>query len=182
MLKTVEILCCNRRRSDGWKFPKKVEELLLGVCKQKSVLHLFGGRSSFGTRIDIDPITKPDVIADAWLPPFAPDCFDIVVLDPPYVKFNMQTRHSLLTTATAIAREHVIWFSTIWIDHDCRLKMERAWLVQVGDNCHVRCLQIFRVPTVKRPMPTRFTRGPAIKYNRWLAQPQGLEFPPYATV
>jgi len=50
-----------------------------------SFVHLFGGKADFGVRLDIDAAVKPDVIGDAWLPPFAKDSFDCVVLDPPYV-------------------------------------------------------------------------------------------------
>lgn len=49
-----------------------------------------------------------------------------------------------------------------------------AWMVRVGDNCHVRCLQYFEVLEPKSGPVLAFNRGPAIKYNRWLAQPQGL--------
>ena len=56
------------------------------------------------------------------------------------------------------------------IEEDCR----GAWLVRVGDNCHVRALQYFAVVT--RPgLVKHFQRGPAMKYNRWLAQPNSLQ-------
>jgi hypothetical protein len=55
------------------------------------------------------------------------------------------------------------------------MKPERAWLVRVGRSCVVRALQFFIPPAVKEPVKY-FTRGPAVKYNRWLQQPQGLPF------
>ncbi len=97
----------------GWKFPRAVEKRLIEDCTG-SVLHLFGGRSSFGTRIDIDPVVKPHVLADAWLPPFAAESFDVVVLDPPYVRLNSQEKNALFRAAAFVARERVIWFHTLW--------------------------------------------------------------------
>jgi len=143
----------------------------------KRVCHLFGGRARFGTRIDIDPIVRPDVIADAWLPPFRQDAFDVVILDPPYVSINQQMKQQLLRGAAFIAKERVIWFHTMWIANggSDRLRLDRSWLVRVGDSCAVRCLQVFRVqPGGKRMSRPFFTRGPAIRYNRWLGGQLGL--------
>jgi hypothetical protein len=143
-----------------------------------TVLHLFGGRATFGTRLDIDLYTKPDVVGDAWLPPFAKDSFDVVVLDPPYFRLNQQEKNSLLAAAAWIAKRRVVWFHTVWIASLAPLTLERSWLVRVGDTCFVRCLQYFAVDgTNKRAPKRRFDRGPAMRYNRWLVQPQGLPFP-----
>lgn len=156
----------------GWQFPRGVEKQLLADCTG-SVLHLFSSRSKFGTRIDIDPIVKPDVLADAWLPPFAPQSFDVVILDPPYIRLNSQEKNSLFRAAAEIARVRVVWFHTIWISTPPGLAPEKAWLVRVGDSCHVRCLQYFTIRK-RYGFETHFKRGPAMKYNRWLAQPQAL--------
>jgi hypothetical protein len=175
-----EVLWCpnGRRggRGDGWAFPRGVEKLLRAETEGKSVLHLFGGKAQWGVRLDIDPATRPHVIGDAWLPPFAEASFDVVILDPPYNHINAQMKNALLRGAAFCSREFVVWFSTLWIAGAHGLKLERSWLVRVGDHCYVRGLQVFRV--TKRLTPTRmFTRGPAMKYNRWLMQPQGLPFP-----
>jgi hypothetical protein len=138
-----------------------------------AVLHLFGGRSKFGIRIDVDPVVKPDVLADAWLPPFGPQSFDVVVLDPPYIRLNSQEKNDLFRAAATIARERVVWFHTIWASTPPGLSPEKAWLVRVGDTCHVRCLQYFTIRK-RYGFPKHFRRGPAMKYNRWLAQPGGL--------
>ena len=61
-------------------------------------------RSTFGVRLDVDPATNPDVIGDAWLPPFAKDSFDVVILDPPYVRFNAQVKCALFRAAGWVAR------------------------------------------------------------------------------
>jgi len=171
--------CSNQRqgRSNGWSFPPNVERHLQKLTKGKRVVHLFGGLSRWGVRIDIDPVVRPDVIADAWLPPFVANAFDVVILDPPYIAINQQMKQHLLQAASFIAKESVIWFHTQWIASGTKLSMRRAWLVRVGDSCACRCIQVFQVtrgPKVfHRP---HFTRGPAIKYNRWLVGNQGLPF------
>ena len=160
-------------RRTGWVFPPAVERHLMRDCEGQRVLQLFGGRSRFGLRLDIDPLTEPDVLGDAWLPPFAQDSFDTVIIDPPYVHLNGQMKTSLFRAAAWIARERVIWFNTFWVSASGGLAPESAWLVRVGDSCAVRCLQYFRVVRKLGPV-RRFNRGPAMKYNRWLAQPQSL--------
>ena len=176
----VEILWCTRRtwrrdRHNAWSFPPQVAKRIQEECAGKSVLHPFGGFSEFGLRLDIDPIVCPDVVADAWLPPFGKDAFDVVVLDPPYVALNQQQKLQLLMTAAWMARERVIWFHTMWLDNAGPfMKLDRAWLVRVGRNCAIRCLEIFNVTDRKKEPPRYFRRGPQIRYNRWLAQPRGL--------
>lgn len=178
----VDVLwCANRRGGEnsriGWCFPRKVEKLLQAECAGASVLHPFGGRSKFGVRMDIDPIVRPDVVADAWVPPFGPNSFDIVLLDPPYIRVSAEERTALFRQYVAIARRRIIWFHTMWsaVPADC--STEKTFLVRVGDNCHVRCLQFFAVRASKDLNPVKyFRRGPAMKYNRWLANPQHLPF------
>ena len=169
----VEILWCGNNRGLGWSFPGPVRRRLQEDFAGKSILHLFGGHSSFGTRLDIDPNTVPDVIGDAWLPPFRSQSFDVVVLDPPYFHLNAGTKTALFRAAGYIARETVVWFSTWWASGTGGLKPEKAWLVRVGDQCQIRCLQYFHVTERPGPVP-HFKRGPAMRYNRWLHQPQGL--------
>lgn len=181
----VEVLVCRshkRRGHDGWGFPKDVRDLLIKETEGQSVLHLFGGRAAFGTRLDIDAATQPHVIGDAWVPPFAKDSFDVVIMDPPYIEgfrtmSNQKTR-ALFAAAAWIARRRVVWFHTVWIESPTRCVLEKAYTVVVGRHCHVRCLQFFTVAPshLKVPPVKFFTRGPAIKYNRWLVQPQGLPF------
>jgi hypothetical protein len=177
----VQTIVCGRpprAKANGWSFPKTVEDLLFRELAGKTVLHLFGGMARFGTRLDIDPSTRPDVIGDAWMPPFARSSFDVVVLDPPYVRFSAQMTMALCCQAAFVAREQVIWFSTLWLDHPARLRLNKAFAVVVGRNAVMRCLQFFDVPPNKMEPMRRFSRGPAIKYNRWLHQPQGLAFGP----
>lgn len=175
----VQVLWCGNRRSgrsNGWSFPPRVERHLREFTRGRTVAHLFGGLARFGVRLDVDPVTKPHVIGDAWLPPFRCDAFDVVILDPPYVEINQQMKLALLHAAAYCARQHVIWFHTLWIPGDSTLPLERAWLVRVGDHCSVRCLQVFRTSTVKARPRRFFERGPAIRYNRWLAGELPLPF------
>lgn len=116
----VETIVCSRppkAKANGWSFPKSIEDLLRRELAGKSVLHLFGGMARFGTRLDVDPATRPDVIGDAWMPPFARSSFDVVILDPPYVRFSGQMTMALCCQAAWVAREQVIWFHTLWLDH-----------------------------------------------------------------
>lgn len=174
---STEVLWCSNNRqgmSNGWSFPPAVRRRLLADTAGMSVLHLFGGRSSFGTRIDVDPIVRPDVIGDAWLPPFRKESFDVVILDPPYVTMNAQVKTALFRAAGYIARRRVVWFATQWQAASGGLRAERGWLVRVGDSCQVRCLQYFTIEERRGPV-THFKRGPAMKYNRWLAGSMPLE-------
>ena len=68
----VEVLWCAdsvRNRNHGWSFTHEIREKILKLVGPRTVLHLFGGRADFGTRLDIDPLVRPHVIGDAWLSP-----------------------------------------------------------------------------------------------------------------
>ena len=176
----VEVLWCARGSSsgkDGWAFPRKVRNLLVKECEGLTVIHFFGGKADFGLRLDIDESTNPDFVGDAWLPPFGKDAFDVVILDPPYIgefkTLNNQKVIQLLGQAAYVARQRVIWFHPQWLECPAKMKMEKTWLVRVGRSCTVRALEFFTPPQNKRPI-TYFTRGSAIKYNRWIQQPERL--------
>lgn len=176
----VEVLWCGNLRQGsgkGWSFPPNVEKFLRAECEGKTVLHPFGGRSRFGTRMDIDPFVRPDVLADAWLPPYGKDSFDVVILDPPYIHLNAQVKTALFRQYIWIAKEKLVWFHTIWMSNYGGVSTEKGYLVRVGDNCHVRCLQFFKPKGGKKlPPVNRYTRGPGMIYNRWKAQPEVLPF------
>src|SRR5215471_13669165 len=166
-----------KNRSNGWSFPPHIERQLRELTQGQTVLQLFGGLATWGTKLDIDPLTRPHVIGDAWLPPFVKNAFDVVILDPPYYNsINQQMRASLLRASSYIAREHVIWFHTLWLEPYAGLRLEQSWLVRAGKACAGRCLQVFRSPAEKPTPVPYFTRGPAIKYNRWIVQPERLPF------
>lgn len=72
-------------------FPLHFETKLLreldiarGPGYKYKILHPFGGKAEFGTRVDLKPEVNPDVVADAHNLPFRDNIFDIVILDPPY--------------------------------------------------------------------------------------------------
>lgn len=169
----VGIIFCRNSSRNGWSFHPKIRKKLIADHQGKSILHLFGGASTFGTRLDIDPITQPDVIGDAWLPPFAAKSFDVVILDPPYFHLDAQTKTALFRAAGHIARERVVWWHTVYASGSGGLSIEEAWLVKTGDSCHVRTLQYFRIRERLGPVKY-FVRGPAMKYNRWIAGQQSL--------
>ncbi len=173
-----EVLWCSNTRmrtGNGWRFPRAVERQILAEASGNNVLHLFGGLARFGLRMDIDAAVRPHVIADAWMPPFREASFDVVVIDPPYIRLNSQEKVALFQQAAFVARHKVIWFHTIWMSGSLGLAPVRSWLVRVGDECTVRCLQIFAV--TKRVEPVQqFKRGPAIKYNRWMLGNRLLPF------
>jgi hypothetical protein len=180
-----QVLWCGsnpRCQRDGWAFPRAVRKVIVDECEGMSILHLFGGRADFGTRLDIDPSVRPHVIGDAWLPPFGRDTFDCVVLDPPYVgEFRSMSNdrlRCLFGAAAWIARKRVIWFHTVWVESPARCIREKSWLVRVGRHCQTRCLQFWNVPQGDRKLapPRKWNSGPAMKYNRWIQQPQGLPF------
>jgi hypothetical protein len=64
-----------------WAFPREVEHRLReeSVNLGKSTLHLYGGLATFGSRLDADPKTRPDVIGNALYPPFRCKSFDVVI-------------------------------------------------------------------------------------------------------
>lgn len=174
-----ETLWCSNQRmgsSNRWAFPPNVEKLLRTLTEGRTVLQLFGGIAKWGVRIDIDRDTRPHIIADAWMPPFGRDAFQVVIVDPPYFGINQQMKQTLLRGAAFIAAEHVYWFHTQWVAPDSGMRRERSWLVRVGDSCACRCLIEWRTAERKKAPHLWFTRGPALKYNRWLVGGQGLPF------
>jgi hypothetical protein len=179
-----EILWCpndkNVEKYAGWSFPPAVETKIRDLCGAGSVLHLFGGRAKFGVRLDIDPAVHPHVIGDAWLPPFAMASFDTVILDPPYDHMDREMLGALMASASYVARWQVLWLHQLWAPSQFGLALQQGWMVRIGDNHYVRCLQQFRRTRRVIHPPKRFTRGPAMKYNRWLAGEMPLPFPAIA--
>lgn len=172
------VIYCNGSAggANGWSFPRPIDRRLQRDHSGLSVLHLFGGASKFGIRLDMDPSTKPDVIGDAWLPPFSRDSFDVVILDPPYKQFGRATLIALGRAATWIARKRVVWFSSLSATSMPGCSIEKWWTVITGNECQIRQLAYFTPRPDKMGPVDNFRRGPAFKYNRWLRQPQQLPF------
>jgi hypothetical protein len=172
MRSDIEVIWCSnqrRRRGNGWSFPPNVRKKLQELTAGRRVVHLFGGQARFGRRLDVDPRLSPDVVGDAWLPPFRRDAFDFAILDPPYFRMDTLAKRQLFEAAGWIALEGVIWFHTTWMAGCKPLRYRHGYLVRVGDSCQVRCLQVFAVDGDKRKPDPFFIRGPAVKYNRWLS-------------
>ena len=112
-----------------WAFPESVDEMLRLELAGLSVLHLFGGQAKWGVRLDADPTTRPDVLGNAFFPPFRCGSFDAVVCDPPYKATNGSYRICLVPAA-CLARSRVWWFSTESIGMALHgLKLLRWWIV-----------------------------------------------------
>jgi|SRR3990172_6130989 len=172
----IGVLECSRGpgRRNGWAFPSPVNTFLRERYAGSRVLHLFGGMAKWGTRLDLDPGVRPDVIGDAWLPPFGVGSFDVVILDPPYVRMNVQEEYALLSTAGAIAKVEVCWFHTLWLADKAGMRCREGYTVVIR-NCLMRALQFFR-PVREISFPKHFRRGTAMRYNKWMAGQQSLEF------
>jgi hypothetical protein len=153
--------------ANGWSFPKPIERKLQREFAGLKILQMFGGRATFGLRMDIDPTVEPDLIADAWMPPFAKNTFDVVILDPPYASFGRHFRYTLGVNAAHIARRYVVWFSSFAATSLPGCSIDRWWTVIVGNDSSVRQLAFFRPRADKRDPEKHYMRGPAMKYNRW---------------
>lgn len=174
----IEVLWCPNRKNEvrpGWSFPRIVEMKIRELCDGR-VLHLFGGQAKFGVRLDVDRAIHPDVIGDAWLPPFKGGSFETVILDPPYFALDREQLGAMMMNAAYIASRRVIWLHTLWAPSQFGLSLEKGWLVRVGDNRSVRSLQLFRRNARSVEAPRWFTRGPQQKYNRWLSSNMTLPF------
>lgn len=124
-----------------WAFPKEVEDLLVAETKGESVLHLFGGMASWGTRLDADPQTRPTVLGNAFYPPFGCESFDHVILDPPYDFARDRIRLAMLCAAACVARRRVWWFHEIGCGGSYHgLKIRRWWAVVASSHGHMRFL------------------------------------------
>lgn len=135
-----------------WRWPEEVDELLRSETGGVRVLHLFGGRATWGTKLDIDPLTRPTVRGDAFRPPFACGSFDSVIVDPPYYsRTGQDVWATVLRPAACLARRTVWWFSEDSAGgHHHGLKLNRWWVVLTGDNHRPRLLCEF----LRRRHPT----------------------------
>ncbi|MHA2274254.1 MAG: hypothetical protein ACXAC2_00705 [Candidatus Kariarchaeaceae archaeon] len=66
-------------------FPLHFEKKLIRLLDNpEKILHPFGGRAEYGTRIDLKLDRNVDALGDAHDLPFKSDHFDLVICDPPY--------------------------------------------------------------------------------------------------
>lgn len=133
------IMCRGYRRT--WAFPAEVAELLESETNGATVLHLFGGRALFGLRLDGDRATRPDVVGNAFFPPFRCESFDTVVCDPPYDRASNGLWAQVLVPAACLARRRVWWFSTYSLNARFHgLKILRWWAVMPSRQGELRYL------------------------------------------
>lgn len=72
---------------DGGGYPKGFIEWALaemGCEDASSVLHLCAGSVVTGTRVDVRPEMRPDIVADCRNVPLPDESFDFILADPPY--------------------------------------------------------------------------------------------------
>lgn len=82
-----EIWTLPRPRKPYYKgsFPLHFEIKLIRLLDNpQRIIHLFGGHSEYGIRLDLNESVRPDILADAHFVPLSNDYFDLVICDPPY--------------------------------------------------------------------------------------------------
>jgi hypothetical protein len=111
-----------------WSFPREIERIIMDATGDGSVLHLYGGLARFGTRLDMDPATTPDVVGNALYPPFKCKSFDYVVMDPPYADLKAGVAMNIIIPAACLARKKVFWVHTHWpIRSGLGMRLNRWW-------------------------------------------------------
>ncbi len=131
--KTFQGFLLFRNYKRTWSFPREVERLIMDETCDGTVLQLYGGLAKFGTRIDLDPKTHPDILGNALYPPFRCKSFDYVVVDPPYTDLKAGIAMQIITPAGCIARKKVFWVHTHWpLRSGLGLRLSRWWL---GSQC-----------------------------------------------
>lgn len=160
------IVCRGYKRT--WAFPKEVSDLLKHETAGQSVLQMYGGFADFGTRLDMDPSTRPDILGNALYPPLSCESFDTVIVDPPY-KSEYNFALWVLISPACIARKRVWWFHTHFTPHVNGLKPLRWWAVLPSRKGPLRCLIEFerrRHPKICTP-PESWRCGVDMQPYNW---------------
>jgi len=125
-------------------FPLYFEENLVKLLGYpEHILQPFGGMSTIGTRMDIDPLLEPDVVGDAHDLPFPDESFDCVILDPPY-----SDEEALLIYGTPKLKPKR------YVAEAVRALRPGGWLVAYSDREPARpprCNHTMRIVVVLRP-------------------------------
>lgn len=176
------LVCRGYRRT--WAFPREVAALLQRETDGQSVLHLFGGQAAWGVRVDADRSTKPQVVGNAFFPPFRCESFDVVICDPPYAMTDSNGAWvNCVGVAGCLARRTVWWFSTDqmgWGFHGLRCR--RWWVVLVSARAPLRYLvdlERTRHPSACWPSPRKGEKqfAPAIKRYDWRSRIAQADLP-----
>ncbi len=74
-------------------YPLHFEKHIAEYLDNWNYLHLFSGSAKLGYRIDINPDTNPNLVADATHLPFEDESWDAIMLDVPYdVRAGLKTK------------------------------------------------------------------------------------------
>ena len=84
-------------------YPLHFERRLPEILETTNYVHFFAGLSKTGYRIDINPIVRPDLVADIHKTPFEDNYFEAGMADPPYTKEFAKTLYNT---------EYPIW--SVW--------------------------------------------------------------------
>lgn len=125
-------------------FPLYFEQNLVQLLGYpEKILHPFGGRAEIGTRVDINPLLEPDVVADAHDLPFEDQEFDCVILDPPYSDEEAKELYDTPKLRPSVYTREAV-----------RVLRRGGWLVMYGDREPARpicCNHTMRIVVVLRP-------------------------------
>ena len=75
-------------------YPIGYENILVDKLGTENFIHLFGGMSKRGHRVDLNKDVNPDTIADVHDLPFEDDSFDGGAADPPYTEEFARTLYN----------------------------------------------------------------------------------------
>lgn len=152
-----------RRFPEGGGYPLGFPEWVFSrwECDPADVLHLCSGSVTTGTRVDIRPETKPDIVADCRDVPLPDQSFDWIMADPPYAETYAENlygtgRHyprpgSILTEAYRLLRPgglvgilHFIVPQPIIKGKPKALKLQSVHGVTTGMNNAIRAWSEYR--------------------------------------
>lgn len=126
-------------------FPLYFEDNLVQLLGYpERILQPFGGRAEYGTRVDLDPLVEPDVVADAHDLPFEDESFDCVILDPPYSDEEAQELYAVNRKLEP----------AVYMREAVRVLREGGWLCVYTDREPARpprCNHAMRIMVVLRP-------------------------------
>jgi hypothetical protein len=133
-------------------FPRNFEARLSALLGDPpSVLQPFGGRASLGTRVDINPDLKPDVVADAHDLPFEDGSFELVLCDPPYSDQEAQDlygagplhRTRWMAEAVRVSSRYVVTYHVRLLPRPAGTRLVRIIVVLLRVGHTARIVQVF---------------------------------------
>ncbi len=134
-------------------FPLNFEEKLYrSLGDPREVLHQFGGRAEYGTRVDLNPETEPDVIGDAHELPFEDNSFDLVVCDPPYSDEEARDLYGTppvrqgqwMREAVRVSRRYVATYHVRMLPRPSGTELVRVIVILLRTGHSARVCQVYR--------------------------------------